>query len=91
MSDDTVFTPESDDRIRDLTAAFEHQDGETLVAMAHDLVRVSNDLDKVFAQTTWLCAMITAIQATLPPPMQQALTHAFQQIQLKTGAPNNGG
>lgn len=45
------------------------------------IAELSAKLDKVFAQTTWLCQMITAIQATLPPPMQQALTQAFQQMQ----------
>ena len=60
------------------TADLSEMLGNTDTAMIAD---IAAKCDKIFAQTTWLCQMITAIQATLPPPMQQALQQAFQQMQ----------
>jgi ABC-type phosphate/phosphonate transport system substrate-binding protein len=60
------------------TADLSEMLGNTDTALIAD---ISAKVDKIFAQTTWLCQMITAIQATLPPPMQQALQQAFQQMQ----------
>jgi hypothetical protein len=49
-----------------------------------DVAMMRADISKVYAQTTWLCRMVTAIRATLPPPMQQALDGAFAAITTET-------
>lgn len=49
-----------------------------------DMAVMRADISKVYAQTTWICRMITAIRATLPPPMQEALDGAFAAIVMES-------
>jgi uncharacterized protein (DUF849 family) len=81
MSDEPITT-----EAQDLSELMHNADLSLLAGVAQDLVQTRLTVDKIFAQTTWLCQMVGAIQATLPPPMQAAVSQAFTQI----GA-NNGG
>lgn len=66
--------------VADLTEMLESADHALLTSIAQDIVSTREVVERVFAQTSWICQMLTAIQATLPPPMQQALQQAFIQM-----------
>ena len=83
----TTDTPD----VRDLTEMLDNSDHDLLIALAQDIAQTRLTAERAFAQTTWICQMMTAIQATLPPPMQQALTAAFQQMATQAATENSHG